>query len=187
MNRGHARLCSSRRWAEFIAGKVVPAALAGRDVGDQLLEIGPGYGASTVELAVHGRHLTAIEVDPILAARLRKRLPGISVAEGRGENLPFPDTSFTAVLSFTMLHHVHSAANQDALFSQARRVLRPGGVFAGSDSIASPGLRTFHRDDVYTPVDPDGLPARLAAAGFSDIEITIGPEREWFSFSAQAK
>ena len=29
MNDGHARLCGSPRWAQFIAGEVVPAALDG--------------------------------------------------------------------------------------------------------------------------------------------------------------
>ncbi|MEV4624632.1 methyltransferase domain-containing protein [Asanoa sp. NPDC049573] len=184
MNDGHARLCSSRRWAEFIAGEVVPSALDGRDVGHRLLEIGPGYGASTARLAVLGGQLTAVEIDPGLAARLRRRLPDIAVVEGRGEDLPFPDGTFTAVLSFTMLHHVHSAPDQDALFRHARRVLRSGGVFAGSDSIASSGLREFHHDDIYTPVDPHGLRDRLTAAGFTDIRVDIQPEDEWFSFSA---
>jgi SAM-dependent methyltransferase len=184
VNDGHARLCSSRRWAEFIAGEVVPSALDGREVGRQLLEIGPGYGASTARLAVLGGQLTAVEIDPRLAARLRRRLPEVVVIEGRGEDLPFPDATFTGVLSFTMLHHVHSAADQDALFRHAQRVLRPGGVFAGSDSIASPGLRDFHRDDIYTPIDPRGLPDRLAAMGFTDIRVDIQPRDEWFSFSA---
>jgi hypothetical protein len=66
----------------------------------------------------------------------------------------------------------------------AQRVLRPGGVFAGSDSIASSGLRDFHHDDVYTPIDPRGLLDRLDAVGFTDIRVDIQPKDEWFSFSA---
>lgn len=85
-----------------------------------------------------------------------------------------------------MLHHVHSATVQDALFGEAWRVLRPGALFAGSDSVASPGLREFHHDDVYTPVDPDRLPERLAAAGFTDVRVERAPRDEWFSFSARA-
>jgi SAM-dependent methyltransferase len=184
MNDGHAQLCSSPRWAEFMARQVVPTALAGCTLGDQLLEIGPGYGATTAELSRLGGHLTAVEIDPALAAKLRQRFPNVVVTQGRGEDLPFPDASFTNVFSFTMLHHVHSVADQDALFVQAHRVLRQGGVFAGSDSIASDGLRRFHHDDIYTPVNPHDLQARLTAAGFTDIRVNVAPEDEWFSFSA---
>jgi SAM-dependent methyltransferase len=185
MNDGHAQLCSSPRWAEFMAGQVVPTALEGRDLGDQLLEIGPGYGATTSELSQLGGHLTAVEIDASLVATLRQRFPDVVVIQGRGEDLPFPDASFTNVFSFTMLHHVHSVTDQDALFVQAHRVLRQGGVFAGSDSIASEGLRRFHHDDIYTPVDPDDLAGRLTAAGFADIRIDVASGDEWFSFSAR--
>lgn len=67
----------------------------------------------------------------------------------------------------------------------ARRVLRPGGIFAGSDSIASPGLRDSHEGDVYVPVDPAGLPGRLEAAGFTGVGVSV-PEPEWFTFQARA-
>ena len=112
--------------------------------------------------------LTAVEVDAALAQRLARRYPGVVVERRSAEELPFADDSFGSAFSFTMLHHVHTAAAQDAIFAETRRVLRPGSVFAGSDSIASPGLRAFHHDDTYQPVDPETLPARLAAAGFDD-------------------
>ena len=58
-------------------------------------------------------------------------------------------------------------------------------MFAGSDSIASPGLRGFHGDDIYVPVDPDDLPRRLEAVGFPDVRVDV-PEPEWFTFVARA-
>lgn len=51
-------------------GAVVP--------GEQLLEIGPGLGALTEELARQGP-LTVIEIENALAARLREKLPGITI------------------------------------------------------------------------------------------------------------
>jgi protein-L-isoaspartate O-methyltransferase len=32
-------------------------------------------------------------------------------------------------------------------------------------------LAAHHTDDTYDPVDPESLPARLAAAGFIDVEV----------------
>lgn len=184
MNTGHARLCSSPEWADFIATDVLPTALAGCEPGADILEIGPGYGATTARLIDLGSQLTAVEIDPALAARLRERFPGVDVIDGRGEALPFPASRFSGVFCFTMLHHEHSVAAQNALFAEAYRVLRPGGGFVGSDSIASPGLREFHAGDIYTPVDPQTLPGHLSAAGFTDIKVQVAPEGEWFAFSA---
>jgi SAM-dependent methyltransferase len=83
-----------------------------------------------------------------------------------------------------MLHHVQTVAAQDDLFAEAHRVLRPGGRFVGSDSMASPARRDFHADDIFTPVDPHTLPDRLTAAGFTDINVQVEPEGDWFAFSA---
>jgi SAM-dependent methyltransferase len=185
MNDGHAKLCSSPEWAEHIATNVLPAAVGRLDLGDEVLEIGPGYGASTRVLVDAVPSLTAVEVDESLALDLASSYPKVTVVHGSGDDLPFADGRFTAVVCFTMLHHVHTAAMQDALFAQARRVLRPGGVFAGSDSIASNGLNGFHDNDIYNPVDPDGLAARLAGAGFTAVEVAV-PEPEWFTFLARA-
>ena len=43
---------------------------------DSFLEIGPGPGALTLRLAPRVAHVTAIEVDPEMVARLRHHLPG---------------------------------------------------------------------------------------------------------------
>ncbi|WP_426561047.1 class I SAM-dependent methyltransferase [Angustibacter sp. McL0619] len=185
MNEGHARLCSSPEWAEFITSDVLPTVLSGHDPGREVLEIGPGYGASTGGLVKLPLTLTAVESDPDLANGLRERFPMVRVLHGRGEQLPFEDQKFTAAVCFTMLHHVHTAAVQDELFAEAARTLVPGGLFAGSDSIASPGLAEFHRDDVYNPVDPRHLGVRLASAGFQDVVVTVSPQHEWFAFSAR--
>ena len=94
------------------------------------------------------------------------------------------DFRFSSAFCFTMPHHVHTPAAQDAIFAETHRVLRPGGVFVGSDSIASAGLRAFHHHDVYTPVDPLTLADRLEVAGFADVSVRVVDD--WFAFSAIA-
>jgi len=81
---------------------------------------------------------------------------------------------------FTMLHHVPTDELQDQLFAEAFRVLRPGGVFAGSDRLPSVMFRLIHIGDTYNPVRPDELRTRLGAAGFRDIHIDVaGMRMRW--------
>ncbi len=152
---------------------ILPWALADIDLGDDVIEVGPGYGATTDVLREQVAHLTAIEIDPELAAALSDRLTGtnVDVIEGDATEIAFEDNRFSGATCFSMLHHVPSPALQDRLIGEVARVLRPGGVLVASDSLDSPDLRTFHHDDTFVPVDPDDLPRRLRAAGFVDIEL----------------
>jgi SAM-dependent methyltransferase len=185
MNTDHAALCSSREWARHLADEVLPEALAGVPLGGEVLEIGPGYGASTDELVRMAGHLTLVEADKELAADLAARFPAVTVVHGDGAALPFEDRRFGAVVCFTMLHHVPSTVLQDALFAEAHRILTPGGVFAGSDSVGSAGLRDFHRGDTYVPVDPATLPRRLRAAGFVDVDVAVTADGHRLTFAAR--
>jgi SAM-dependent methyltransferase len=174
VNRYHRRLCRSPGWSAYIAGTVLPRALDGITLGPRVLELGPGYGASTRPLAARTGSLTALESDPLLAARLRAELGSVRVVNGDATSIGFGAGSFSAVVCFTMLHHLPGPAAQDRLFAEAARVLRPGGVFAGTDSRPSLRFRLIHLADTCHPVDPGTLPGRLAAAGFTRIAVEAG-------------
>jgi SAM-dependent methyltransferase len=175
MNLAHRRLCRSARWGAKVEHDLMPWALDGVDLGVDVLEIGPGYGVTTRLLVDRARSVTAVEIDPDLAAALDTRLGNrVRVLHGDGAELPLPDRSFDAVVCFTMLHHVPSASLQDRLFSEAARVLRPGGVFAGSDSRQSLFFRLLHLRDTMVVVDPCTLPLRLCAAGLIDPDVLLG-------------
>jgi SAM-dependent methyltransferase len=157
-----------------VADTVLPRALDGVALGPRVLELGPGYGASTRPLAARAQSLTALESDPQLATRLRSDLGSVRVVNGDATSMAFGAGSFSAVVCFTMLHHLPGPAAQDRLFAEAARVLRPGGVFAGTDSRPSLRFRLIHLGDTCTPVDPAALPARLAVAGFTRIAVEAG-------------
>jgi SAM-dependent methyltransferase len=99
--------------------------------------------------------------------------------------MSFDDASFDAVVCFTMLHHVPSAEMQDRLLAEAARVLRPGGVFAGSDSISNWRFRLLHVFDTMVLVDPKKFPDRLRAAGFIDAEVEVNADGTSFRFRAR--
>ncbi|MGY5134694.1 class I SAM-dependent methyltransferase, partial [Streptomyces nigrescens] len=151
MNRYHQWLCNSRMWARAVERDLLPWALVHEQLGAETLEIGPGYGATTrvLERRAGGR-LSVLEVDGGSAERLRAEYGDrIEVVQGDGCAMPLPDGRFDAVVCFTMLHHVPSPRQQDQLFAEAFRVLRPGGIFAGCDGRASRGFRLIHLWDTY--------------------------------------
>ncbi|HEY0804083.1 MAG TPA: methyltransferase domain-containing protein [Pseudonocardiaceae bacterium] len=173
----HRRLCSSPGWASTVATRL-PLVTDRFDLGADVLEIGPGYGATTRVLAQRVPKLTALEVDEASAMRLAGEFTGdVRVVHGDGARMPFGDKEFSGVVCFTMLHHVPSVQSQDALFAEACRVLAPGGVFAGSDSQLNLRFRLLHLADTMNVVDAATLPDRLAAAGFSDVEVEHEPRR----------
>jgi SAM-dependent methyltransferase len=178
MNLLHQRRCSSVGWADMVRDELLPWALADVELGDQTLEIGPGYGATLRALIERADAVTAVEVDKPMAERL-DQLYGdrARVIHGDGSNTGLPDTSFASVVCFTMLHHVPTVRLQDQLFAEAFRVLRPGGVFAGSDRLPSLPFRLVHIGDTYNPIRPDELKTRLGLAGFTDIRTDVSGVR----------
>lgn len=178
-------LCSSDEWRDLLRDLILPYALGDATLGDDVLEIGPGPGRTTDLLRGQVAKLTAVEIDEALATALESRLADtdVEVVHGDATRLPFPDARFTGAVSFTMLHHVPTAADQDRLFAEAARVLRVGGLFVASDSVASPELAALHDGDTYNPVDPGSVEARLRAAGFSAVEV----RHDDFGWAAHAR
>jgi SAM-dependent methyltransferase len=167
VNENHANLLGTAEWAAHLHEDILPAVTGGVDLGDDLLEIGPGPGAASEWLRHRVRRLVALELDPAAAAALRNRFSGTNVEAVTGDAtaLRYPDASFDSVGMFTMLHHVPTRALQDKILAEALRVLRPGGTLIGSDSLPS---------DTYNPVEPAALLTRLQTIGFGEITITVG-------------
>jgi SAM-dependent methyltransferase len=176
MNEAHLRFLSSPEWARMLEADLLPWVEAAGDLGDAVLEIGPGPGLTTDLLRRRAARVTAIEMDATLAGRLAERMAGTNVevlcADATRSGLP--PARFSAAACFSMLHHMPSAAAQDALFAEVHRLLRPGATFLGVDSRDLEPIRLGHADDVWVPVDPQTMPARLAAAGFGGVSIAVG-------------
>src|SRR4051794_12417619 len=163
MNEAH-EMCGSDEWRQAIREVILPWALSDADLGNDVLEVGPGYGATTDVLSQKVPHLTSVEIDDELAAMLRERfaeVPSVDIVNGDATTLTYDDGRFTGAASFTMLHHVPTIDLQDRLFAEVARVLRRGSPLVASDSIGSDELAAHHEGDTYNPVDPASLPERL--------------------------
>ena len=185
MNLVHRWLCRSARWKETVERQVIPWALDGLDLGSNVLEVGPGPGVTTDLLCARVKRLTCVEIDRGHAESLSRRMAGknVTVVNQDATSMHFPDASFDGAVSFTMLHHVPSTALQDRLLFEVARVLRPGGVFAGVDSLYSRYFGLLHIFDTMVVVDPRTFPERLGAAGFTNIHVDVNASR--FRFRAQ--
>jgi SAM-dependent methyltransferase len=173
VNDAHLAFCGSEEWRQALVDWIIPYALGDRQLGDDVLEVGPGPGLVTDFLREAVAAVTAVELDESLAAALRDRLAGtnVEVIQGDATSMPFEDGRFTGAVSFTMLHHVPTSELQDRLFGEVARVLAPSATFVASDSLPSPELAEFHAGDVYNPIDPAELDGRLRAAGFTSIDV----------------
>ncbi len=176
MNWAHGVLCSSGWWQRTVERELLPWGLDGVDLGGDVLEIGPGLGATTRVLARRSGSLTVVELAASYCERLRRELDGeVEIVQADATAMPFADGRFSGVVCFTMLHHVPSPALQDRLLGEAARVLRAGGVFAGTDSLGTGrSFKLLHVRDTLVPVMPDELPARLERAGLIEPQVDRG-------------
>lgn len=184
MNRFHMWICGSGYWRRTLEQRM-PWILSGSQLGGDVLEVGPGPGLTSDLLRKLVERLTLLEADAGLAESLRQRLRGtnVNVVTGDATAMPFPDAAFSGCAAFTMLHHVPSPQLQDAVLREMRRVLRPGGELAGSDSLSSGFMRLIHLGDTFVPVNPDTFAARLEAAGFEAVHLE--KESGFFRFHAR--
>jgi len=92
--------------------------------GESILDLGCGDGQLTQRIASTGARVLGVDasLEMVEAARQRSVVAEVGDAEG----LTFAGQTFDAVFSNAVLHWVR---DQDAMLTQVRRVLKPGGRF----------------------------------------------------------
>ena len=175
MNRLENWFCATSLWRQLTHRKLLPWILAGSDLGEHLLEIGPGPGAATEELRRRAARVTSIEYNHGFAVGLAAR--GFNTAggvlQGDAAALPFANGSFSSAIAVLVLHHLCSGELQDRVFTEIHRVLRPGGVFVAFEIHDGWLQHAIHRNSTFVPVAPASVPARLTTAGFSRVTVDL--------------
>jgi SAM-dependent methyltransferase len=175
VNEHHLKFLASPEWARWLETELLPWLVTVGDLGDDLLEVGPGPGLTTDLLRARVSHVTAVELDASLATALTDRMAGtnVDVVHADATDSGLPSDRFSAAASFGMLHHIPSTALQGRLFAELHRMLAPGGILVASDSRDLDMVRAFHQDDVFVPLDPKELGELLTKAGFAAVEIDL--------------
>jgi SAM-dependent methyltransferase len=125
---------------------LVEASGAGPD--DTVLDVACGPGLVVAAFARVVRHATGIDVTPAMLSRAREVTAGlanVTLDHGDVTSLPYPDGTFSIVVSRFAFHHFPDAA---AVLREMRRVCRPGGRVVVCDLLASDDpakAAEFHR------------------------------------------
>ncbi len=176
-----------------------PTALAKLNPGETVLDLGSGGGIDVLlsarRVGPTGKAYGLDMTDEMLAlARENQKKAGVKNVEflkGEIENIPLPDNSVDVIISNCV---INLSADKDKVFSEAFRVLKPGGRLAVSDIVVRGDIPPEIQRSVELWVgcvagalrDADYV-NKIRAAGFEAIEIeptriyTEADARESFS------
>ena len=103
---------------------------------------GPGGGASYISRYLQPRSMTGMDFSQqaVDLCNRHQLKPGLAFVCGDAQSMPFPATSFDAVVNIESSHCYES---MDTFLSEVRRVLRPGGRFFFADLRNMDGVNTL--------------------------------------------
>lgn len=107
--------------------QIIPLALEELSGWGRVLDVGCGDGQLSRALAATGCMVTGVDPTARNLEVARERGGGPVYTKGRADDLPFPDSSFDAVLACLVFEHIDEL---DTAIAEVSRVLRPGGRFA---------------------------------------------------------
>lgn len=164
--------------------------------GREVLEVGSGLGAAAVLLVErHGAaQVVGVDVQPNLIEQSSRRAADVGLGDRiRFElvepgPLPMADDSFDVVFTKDAVVHM---PDKPAFYAEVMRVLRPGGLFVGSDWLrggeetytdtAREWLAFVHLD--FQMQQLDELRRSLEAGGFDGIELD--DRNDWYRTEIQ--
>ena len=164
----------------------------------------PGCGGAPTAIALHSVYpdaeIVGCDLSPSLLRnghRLMEKL-GIRAQLKQRDctDTGEPDASFDAVVTYALHHELPPRENQK-LFCEMHRILKPGGDIVISDPPPFRAVDLFHavvldwdtegrEEPFFTAVLLTDLPEQLRAAGFVDVEsYALGPD--WYPWITRAR
>jgi ubiquinone/menaquinone biosynthesis C-methylase UbiE len=147
----------------------------GPAAGERLLEIGPGTGYYTLEMAGWVQPGGTVEIfdlqqemlDHTMDRARERGIVNVVPTQGDATGLPYEDASMDAVVLTAVLGEIPDG---DAALREIRRVLRPGGLLVVGELFGDPHFTTFA-----------SLRRRCEAAGLTP----DGRSGNWFGYFAR--
>ena len=176
--RRHPSACpySQRFWVQaphpLITRARLLEALAPRP-GERILEVGPGTGYYTLDVArrLGDGTLEVFDLQREMLDHVTRRaaaagISNVSPTQGDARRLPYDDDRFDAAFLVTVLGEI---PDQDAALRELRRVVRPGGRVVVGELFGDPHMVTF-----------GALTRRAETAGLR-VDRRVGPPIGYFA------
>jgi ubiquinone/menaquinone biosynthesis C-methylase UbiE len=146
----------------------------GPEPGERLLEVGPGTGYYTLDLAQWVGSAGEVEIFDIQQEMLdhtmeradERGISNVRPTRGDARSLPYEDDSFDAAILITVLGEI---PDQDAALRELNRVLTPGGRLVVGELFGDPHMVTL------------GALRRRAEAASLVFERHVGPKLGFFA------
>jgi arsenite methyltransferase len=165
-----------------------PTALAELKPGETVLDLGSGGGIDVLlsarRVGPTGKAYGLDMTDEMLALALQNKaksgLTNVEFLKGHIENVPLPANTIDVIISNCV---INLSGNKDRVMAEAFRVLKPGGRFAVSDVVNTRPVPEEIKKNMELWIgcvagamtQPEYV-AKLAAAGFTDIEVEVTRE-----------
>lgn len=150
--------------------------------GRRVVDVGCGTGKAVAELLAAGAVATGIEPSESFVTIAEERYPGLDIAVGRAESLPFEDQSIDLLRSERVFMHIADTA--EAL-AEYRRVLVPGGgvvlidldadmwAIDADDAEVTARMMLGFKDTLTNPQIGRRYRSSLLDAGFENVEVSL--------------
>jgi arsenite methyltransferase len=161
-----------------------PVTLASLEPGQTVLDLGAGGGIDCFLAAkkvgatgrVIGVDMTSAMIDRARRNQATLGATNVEFRLGEIEHLPVADNSVDVIISNCV---INLSPDKEQVFREAYRVLKPGGRLAVSDIVTDGPLPAAVKNDlaawagcVAGALDVADYVAAIAAAGFTDVELT---------------
>jgi SAM-dependent methyltransferase len=146
-------------------------AMSGVSGDDQVLDVACGPGLVACAFAPHARQVTGIDITPAMIKQARalqgeKQLENLTWQVGDVMPLPFPEASFSVVLTRYSFHHfLHPAA----VLAEMVRVCLPGGRVMVADVVLPP-----EKADAYNRMERLRDPSHTRALTYTEMAEIVG-------------
>lgn len=149
--------------------------------GERVVDVACGTGNAAIRAAQRGGTVTGLDIVPALLdqGRALAAEAGVKVefVEGDAEDLPFEDASFDVVISNGVINLSPVKAR---VFTEAARVLRPGGRLALADIVSAKPLKekTRRNTELWAACIAGAIPRRNYAEAIEQTGLQVGTIRE---------
>jgi len=181
------------------AGCGNPTALAGLKEGEVVLDLGSGGGIDVFmaakKVGPEGKAIGVDMTDEMLDLARRNAeeigIENVEFRKGDIEDLPVEDESVDVIISNCV---INLAPDKDKVFSEAYRVLKPGGRIMVSDIVTRSGLPEEVKNDpnawaacISGALDEDVYVGKIRDAGFQDVKVISKRGYAGLAFSAEVE